>query len=163
MMSSLSPCFSAKPRVTIMAKPASLFASMMAWRQAFCADAGMTLTASARTAAHHFPIGLLPYSEIRRLSCQPDAARAMRLVSEPVACWLFRVIRRRNLGEAGRGGMYRGRLDRRPAHRDARAFRAGRQTAPLRHPARPAPRGAGGVTTRHRRRRITRHQKKNTQ
>src|SRR3954466_959827 len=96
MMSSLSPCFSAKPRVTIMAKPTSLFASMIACRQAFCADAGIALRTSARTAAHHFPIGHLPYSEIRRLSCQPDAVRAMRLVSEPAACWLSRVIRRRN-------------------------------------------------------------------
>src|SRR3954467_7124918 len=154
MMSSLSPCFSAKPRVTIMAKPASLFASMMAWRQAFCADAGMTLTASARTAAHHFPIGLLPYSEIRRLSCQPDAVRAMRLVSEPVACWLFRVIRRRNLGEAGRGGMYRGRLDRWSPRRDARALRVGRQAASLRHQARPARRGEGAVQARNRHARL---------
>src|SRR3954463_14119921 len=148
MMSSFNSCFSAKPRVTIMAKPASLFASMMAWRHAFWADAGIALTASARTAAHHFPIRHLPYSEIRRLSCQPDAVRAMRLVSEPVACWLCRVIRRRNLGEAGRGGMYRGGLDRRIARRDARAHRIGGQAAPLRHQAGPPCRGEGALQAR---------------
>src|SRR5690242_10924461 len=90
MMSSLSPCFSAKPRVTIMAKPASLFASMMACRQAFCAAAGLAARNSASTPAHHFPIRHLPYSEICSVSCQPSAAGAMRLVSRRRPCWLCR-------------------------------------------------------------------------
>ena len=60
-------------------------------------------------------------------------------------------------GEAGRGGVYRRRLDRRLARRNAVAHRAGRQAAPLRHPAGPARRGEGAVQARDHDARLQRH------
>ena len=60
-------------------------------------------------------------------------------------------------GEAGRGRVHRCRLDRRPARRDAVAHRAGRQAAPLRHPAGSARRGEGALQARDRDARLQRH------